>query len=233
MTGTEPAAPQPGWRPFTLTDPHALGLPDDIVYGATIPGESELRLIGDLEGRRILELGCGAGHNAIRMAMRGARVIAVDPDAEQIDRARAAADAAEVKVELHAGELADLAFLRADGIDVVLSAYGLVGVDDVPRLIRQVHRVLKQEAPLIISLPHPALRMIDPIIGGSLQIRRSWFDQSPTVAELFTMLSRNNYRVDVLAEPAAEPDLAASSGWTDALRAVPPTIIIRARKQGL
>lgn len=233
MTNVESVLPATDWKPFSLAEPDAAELPDDIVFGAAIPGESELRLIGDLDGRRVLELGCGAGHNAIRMAQLGARVIAVDLSAEQIDHARAAADAAGVKVELHVGELADLAFVRAEGIDVVLSAYGFVGVDDVARLIRQVHRVLRQEAPLVISLPHPVLGLIHPAAADPLRIRSSWFDRSPTVAELFTLLSRNNYRVDVMVEPAASPDHPPRSGWADVFRFVPPTMILRARKQGL
>ncbi len=225
--------PAPAWEAFSLANPYAHGLPDDIVFGGGIPGESELRLIGDLDGRRVLELGCGAGHNAIEMAKRGAKVIAVDADPIQIEHARAAADAAEVKIELHTGELADLAFLRADGIDVALSAYGFVGIDDMARLIRQVHRVLRQEAPLIISLPHPALRLTHPGAADPLRIRRSWFDTSPSVADLFTLLTRNNYRVDVMAEPAAERGRPPASSWADVLRYFPPTMILRARKQGL
>ena len=233
MANDESVMPAPGWKPFTLADPDARDLANDIVYGAAIPSEADLRLIGDLDGRRVLELGCGAGHNAVRMALAGAKVIAVDPDPAQIALARAAAEAAEVKVELHNGELADLAFVRADGIDVCVSAYGFVGVDDVARLIRQIHRVLKEEAPLIISLPHPALGLIHPAAAEPLHIRRRWFDQSPTVAELFTLLSRNNYRVDVMAEPIASPNRPPTSGWADVLRYVPPTMILRARKQGL
>lgn len=231
MTSGEPSPAGTGWRPFTLDRPAAADLPDDIVFGPAIPGESRLRLLGDLQGRRVLELGCGAGHNAVRMAARGARVIAVDPDAEQIALARRAAEEAEVRVELHTGGLADLAFLRSETIDLALSAYGFTGTDDVARLVRQVHRVLAQDAPLVVSLPHPALGMIDPGSADPLRIGRSWFDQSPTVAELFTLLTRNNYRVDVLAEPRAGKEHDA--GWADVLVQVPPTMILRARKEGI
>ena len=84
MTDDAFAVPAPAWQRFTLSGPDADALPDDIVFGSGIPGESELRLIGDLDGRRVLELGCGAGHNAIRMAKAGAKVIAVDASAAQI-----------------------------------------------------------------------------------------------------------------------------------------------------
>lgn len=233
MAKAKSVMPATDWTPFTLSHPGADDLADDIVFGAAIPGESVLRLLGDLEGRRVLELGCGAGHNAVRMAQRGARVIAVDPDADQLARAKVAADAAGVKVEFHHGASADLAFLRADGIDVALSAYGFVGVDDEARLIRQVHRVLKQQAPLVLSLPHPAFAMLHPGAEDPLHIRQSWFGESMTVAELFTLLSRNNYLVDVMVEPAASPDLPPASAWADVLQYVPPTMILRARKQGL
>jgi hypothetical protein len=46
---------------------------------------------------------------------------------------------------------------------------------------------------------------------------------------LFASLGRANFRVDALAEP--EPDrTAAGDSWSDAMRWVPPTLIVRARK---
>lgn len=227
------AMPTPTWERFTLDGPRADALPDDIVFGGGIPGESELRLIGDLEGRRVLELGCGAGHNAIRMARAGAKVIAVDPSAEQLALARDAAEAAEVKIETHQGDLHELAWLRADGIDVAVSAYGLARVDDLARVLRQVHRVLRQEAPLVVSLPHPALDMVHASAADPLRIRRSWFDQPHSIAEVFTTMTRNNYRVDVMTEPRARRDIPPTTAWADVLQYVPPTLIMRGRKQGL
>lgn len=242
------AMPTPDWARFTLARTGADDLPDDVVYGACIPTEGELKLIGDVAGRRVLDLGCGAGHNAVRLASAGAKVIAVDPSAEQLEQARAAAETAGVKVELHQADLHELAFIRADGVDVALSAYALAGVADLARVLRQVHRVLRQEAPLVLSLPHPALELVGPGAPDPLRIRRPWFDAEPrpwesgqvsgtdhprTIANVFTTLSRNNYRVDSLLEPQADPGRRPAGGWADVLRWVPPTLIVRARKQGV
>ena len=41
------------------------------------------------------------------------------------------------------------------------SAYAFGYVDDLNRVFRQVHRVLKRGAPLVFSLPHPAYDVID------------------------------------------------------------------------
>ena len=125
-------------------------------YGPDIPTEAELRLLGDLRGKRVLELGCGGGQCSIAFAKQGATAIGVDFSAAQLAFGRRLCDEEDVRVELRQGDMADLAFLRADSIDLVFSAYAFRYVEDLNRVFRQVHRVLKVGAPLVFSLPHPA-----------------------------------------------------------------------------
>jgi len=47
-----------------------------------------LRRLGDFRGRRVLELGCGDGRLTLGIAGDAASVLAFDPDAEAVDRAR-------------------------------------------------------------------------------------------------------------------------------------------------
>jgi len=47
-----------------------------------------LRRLGDFRGRRVLELGCGDGRLTLGTAGDAASVLAFDPDAEAVDRAR-------------------------------------------------------------------------------------------------------------------------------------------------
>ncbi|WP_019119860.1 class I SAM-dependent methyltransferase [Brevibacillus massiliensis] len=42
-------------------------LPD---YGPFAPGEEELRLLGDVENKKVLDIGCGSGHSLQYMASR-------------------------------------------------------------------------------------------------------------------------------------------------------------------
>lgn len=232
---------------FTLAAPAGLELPADVVtYGFDIPREDSLRLLGHVEGKRILDLGCGAGSNAIALARAGAKVIGVDPSADQIAAARTAAEQAEVRLELHHSPLAELAFIRADTIDAVVSAYGLATVEDIDRVFRQVHRVLRPEMPIVLSLPHPAFAVADP--DDTLRaVRRSYWDSGPisadedrgvtdvprTISALFTSLGRANFRVDTLLEPEPNPRGPRSRRWTDLMTLLPATLIIRARKLGL
>lgn len=223
-------------------------LPTDVAhYGPDIGTEAELRLLGTLGGKRVLELGCGGAQCSIAFAKQGATAIGIDFSARQLAFARRLADAEQVKIELRQGDVADLAFLRADSIDLVFSAQTFGFVDDLRRVFRQAHRVLKVGASLVFSLPHPAYALIDDD-DPTITIRRSWFDHSPinyerggvafteyrhTIPELFSDLQRSGYRVDVILEPEPSPSAARTSHWRSAFGLVPHTLIMRARKEGI
>ncbi len=228
----------PAWADLSL---------DVVHYGPDIPNESELKLLGRLDGKRVLELGCGGGPVAVAMAAQGAKVIAIEPSAEQIGHARRLCEREGVSVELHQGDLADLAFVRADSIDMVVSVYTLGLVEDLDRVFRQVHRVLKPEAAFLVSLPHPAWRMGAGSTGDPPVVHRGWWDGSPidwsdggesgsdhpvTISDLFTSLTRANFRVDTLLEPEPPRTTARSRWWDPAMSRVPSTLVVRARKVG-
>jgi SAM-dependent methyltransferase len=188
----------------------------NVVYARDLPGDDELRLCGDVsEGRRALELGVSDQYNAIAFAAAGAKSLAVDPDDARIARLRARAAEAEVRIECHVGELADLEFATSGSLEVVLANGTLELVDDLGRLLRQVHRVLKPSRSFVICLRHP---FADVYQG---EVASPYGSSTRTVEEWFTALRRTNFRVDVMHE------LGVS-----ARTPVPSTLIVRARKEG-
>ena len=221
---------------------------DTVQFGADLPTEADLRICGEFKGRRVLDIGCGAGENAVAMARRGAHVIAIDVSSAQLALGRTLADAAEVRVEWHRGDAADLAFLRADSIDLALATSVVHEIEDLDRLFRQVHRVLRAGAPFVFTHDHPmrlAVGRDDNEPGGlplgRLEVRRSYFDPSAivtkrhdeeiqvwprTIADVFSGLHRAGYRVDVLQEP----EVLRSS---DPGPATPTAVLWRARKEGV
>jgi SAM-dependent methyltransferase len=191
-----------------------------IKFGRDVPDDRELRLCGDIsDGRRALELGISREQNAIAFALAGAKSIAVDPDGNRIESLRAAAASGEVRVECHQSDLADLGFATSGSVELVVANHTLVDVDDLGRLLRQVHRVLKASHPFVISVPHPfaGVHTVDEL-GSKVH---PYGTVGRTIGDWFTHLGRANFRVDQIHE------LGVSN-----ISPVPTTLVLRARKEG-
>lgn len=190
----------------------------EISYGPGAPRERDLRLCGGLaNGRRTLELGVSPSANAIALGRAGAKSIAVDPRPEVIADLRARAAADDVRVECHVADLADLGFATSGSIELVLAVHTIESTADLSRLLRQVHRVLRPGAPLVIMTRHPFTAVVEDLRAGGTP--RPYGAVDRTFEQWSTSLERANFRLDVLRE------LASVAGPPDLL-------LMRARKEG-
>ena len=100
------------------------------------------RQLGDLNGSRVLDLGCGLGEAAVHFARRGAAVTAVDlsPEMLSVTRRLATVHGCEVEtVEVTADSLKEL---DDESFDVVYAANLLHHVN-IEETLKEVQRVLK------------------------------------------------------------------------------------------
>jgi predicted RNA methylase len=84
-----------------------------------------LRRLADFEGQRVLELGCGDGRLTLPVAAEAARVLAFDPDAEAVERARRSLPAELAgRVEYQVASGAEIEIERC-GFDLALFSWSL------------------------------------------------------------------------------------------------------------
>jgi SAM-dependent methyltransferase len=199
----------------------SAGVPIAISYGAGLPTEAELRLCGDLSGgKRAIELGISPAANSIAFASSGAKSIAVDPRPEAIADLRSRATASELNIECHTGELADLGFATSGSVELVLAVHSISPTDDLGRLLRQVHRVLRPGAPFVVVTRHPFAGVIEDLRAHDTTLTpRAYGLSDRTFEQWLTSLERANFRVDVLKE--------LSTGAS-----TPDVLLLRTRKEG-
>jgi SAM-dependent methyltransferase len=128
---------------------------DDLHLGPMTPGARRLGLVDDLDGRAVLEIGCGGAQNLIAAVAGGARrAVGADPSAAQLDEARRLAAEHGAAIELHALDAESIDALPAD-FDLVISVYALMYVERVERALAAMARRLAPGGRLIVSVDHP------------------------------------------------------------------------------
>ena len=142
--------------------------------------EADARLLGDVEGRRVLEVGAGSAACARWLAKQGAHPVALDLSAGMLEHAVTAARMTGVEVPLVQASADELPFATAS-FDAACSAFGAVPfVADSGAVLREVARVLRPGAPWVFSVTHP-MRWIFPDDPGpdGLHVVQSYFDRTP------------------------------------------------------
>lgn len=215
-----------------------------IHYGPLCPTEDDLRLLGDVTGRNVVELGCGGGQCSIAFAKRGARVIGVDLSERQLSYARKLASKENVNVKFIKAEIENLSAIPDGSQDIAFSAYAFQYVKNLRAGLDEVYSVLKSGGVFVFSLDHPFYWCF-PEDTSELKVVRSYFNESPrkgglgreyprSLSQLFNTLFESGFIVATIIEPRpvereGEEDLWPEYGM-DRLKLVPATVIFKALK---
>jgi SAM-dependent methyltransferase len=112
-------------------------------------------LLGDVMGKRALEVGCGAGPLTEWLLDRGAVVTAMDISPAMVSLAQArVGNRARIRV----GNLAEPLAFAADGdFDLVVASLVLHYLEDWETPLRELRRVLIPDGALVFSTHHPTM----------------------------------------------------------------------------
>jgi SAM-dependent methyltransferase len=145
---------------------HFFAAPDDrselashgpVVPGADLPGEAAAELAWRLAelrpGMSVLDLACGHGELANRLAARGCQVTGLDSSAVFLDRARADAAAAGVSADYVAGDMRQLPWTgRFDRVLNWSTAFGYFDDTTNRAVLDGIARVLRPAGRLAMDL---------------------------------------------------------------------------------
>jgi SAM-dependent methyltransferase len=142
-------------RPVSFTDDRQVSEDSLVLPAADIrryyrprpdtvfPREYAFHLLGDVEGRTILDLGCGDGVNTVILASLGARVVSLDISEKSLELTgqRATANRVDNRVQLLHSDATAIP-IDAGSVDAVLCTGLLHHVDPITTA-RQMRRVLR------------------------------------------------------------------------------------------
>jgi len=115
-----------------------------------------LKTIGSVQGKTILDVGCGAGKYCIILAKKNAQVIGVDISANQIHIAKYKNNHRNARY--YSGDARTLDFVKSRSIDIGLMTFVIPDVstsNKLAQIIHEVHRVMKSNGRLLLAVLHP------------------------------------------------------------------------------
>ncbi|MEV0846368.1 class I SAM-dependent methyltransferase [Streptomyces sp. NPDC049954] len=122
------------------------------LWGTYAVPDAQLHALGDVTGKRVLELGCGAGQWSRALAAEGANVVGLDLSEAQLAAAARARGAARYPLVQGAAERLPFA---ADSFDLVFCDYGGLSWAPPRLVVPQAARVLRSGGRLVFNVAGP------------------------------------------------------------------------------
>ncbi|WP_227982605.1 class I SAM-dependent methyltransferase [Nocardia spumae] len=221
--------PVPEGRAVTPTDPARPNAYDSFAEGYTAENETSLHnayynrpamleLIGDVTGRRILDVGCGSGPLFAALRERGAIVTGIDASGGMLAQARRRLGA---DADLRVVDLADPLPFPDCAFDDVVASLVLHYLQDWGPTLAELRRVLTPGGRLVVSVEHPFANFLGQRLAGEetnyfqtrhrteewtmggQTARLSFWDRPlHAMTDAFTVAG---FRIGVISEPPALP----------------------------
>ena len=234
-----------GWEKSAERFFGRTALPD---YGPYAPSEDILQLFGDLQGQKVLDIGCGSGHSLQYMNRNGASELwGLDMSTKQIETAKNVLGEQSLKVSLFESPMEENPGLPAEYFDVVYSIYALGWTVDLKKTLSNVASYLKPGGVFIFSWEHP---LHDRITYGEerFYFHKSYNQEGPEYNEAWhgevitfhrklstyiNTLIECGFSIEKVVDDVVMPEGETSpTKWYSNQKAeyLPPTFIIKARK---
>src|SRR3989338_3563719 len=199
-------------------------------------------LLGEIDGKRILDYGCGSGKFSRKMRDLGALVTAVDVSANAIKRAR---QRDKTNIDYRVVENDDLSLLGLIDEAVATFVFCTMQQDNqIRNITQQIYEKLNPEGYLTILEPHPealgyefvSMRRERPKevkSGTPIKVQLTgmdtpFYDYWRSIDDYVRILDETGFKVEATKEPIVEncPD---ETFWKDE-RIQSPLLIVRAKK---
>lgn len=225
-------------------------------YGPMTPSEEDLKLFGDVSGKRLLEICCGSGHSLKYNADHGAAELwGLDISKSQLKNAEKLLHENSCSANLICSSMEAECGIPKNHFDIVYSIYGIGWTTDLQGTFDKIASYLKENGVFIFSWAHTINycvawspeKQTDVPDDGKMYFTKSYFDEdyftiplnegkmilsNRRISSYVNALAKAGFVIEQMIEQTDQATLYASdpSGKQKKAQMLPLTVIFKARK---
>lgn len=141
--------------------------------------EEEIKLIDNVSGAKVLDLGCGEGESLQYLYNKGAKEIwGIDISDEQIRKAQSRFP--QFKSNFIVSPMENEVRIPDDYFDYIISIFSIGYTSDLLKTLKNAYKYLNKNGSIIISWTHPFYYCLD-IVDDKVIVKKSYFDENSEV----------------------------------------------------
>lgn len=224
-----------------------LGITSLPSWSEFLPSEEKLNLLGDLTGKRFLEICCGNGRSLEYASKCGAADLwGLDISENQITQAKEYLSVKIIKANLLCSPMENECGVPTDYFDVVFSVFGIGWTTDLNTTFKRICSYLKDGGSFVFSWSHPIHKCVS-VENEALIFSNSYFDENWYRADMgdssimlsnrmlgtyINVLSDTGFVIEKLIEETdKEKTESANSDFGKKALMLPTAFVIKARKE--
>ena len=202
-------------------------------------------ILGHIAGHHILDLACGTGHLARRLAEHGAQITAIDISNEMLKVARSREVQEPRGIIYHFSDSSDLSMIEDTTFDEVVCHMALMDIENLPGTVAEVARVVQLGGRFIFSISHPCfVAAITDDAEADPRGETVYYEEGPqfiaypggrqcwkvhrTLATYINAVAARGFTIRRVSEPRASDEAIAKNPGLERYRFCPVALIVEA-----
>jgi len=124
-------------------------------YREYLNGPALKRMMGEVEGKRVLDIACGEGYFSRYFATVGAKVTGIDISSSLVNEAMEEEKRHPLGVKFFEADAANLSMLKSNSFDLAFCFMALMDIENYEGAISEASRILKMNGRFVAVTEHP------------------------------------------------------------------------------
>jgi 2-polyprenyl-3-methyl-5-hydroxy-6-metoxy-1,4-benzoquinol methylase len=142
------------WNDYAKDYDQKVGETGDLDHRETL-NPVITKLLGNVQKKEILDLGCGQGYFSRILAKQEAIVTGVDLSEDLIKIANQRNQEQSLSIKYFISNAADLNAFKNNNFDIIVSNMAFMDIEDIEKTLEECSRILKSNGYIVFSLTNP------------------------------------------------------------------------------